>query len=141
MDRLRGELEGVLAWRVRGAVEWSSGGGLRPPGVVRSASEEYRSEQDRVGQFVGECCERDTDGAGWMEPLTDSGDLTGKGGLYPAFVGWCKEGGVFPMSKVRFVDEVLRVVGVGATVLRYSQDGNGKRRKAACVPGLRLLEP
>ena len=131
VDKLRGELEGILAWRVRGAVEWASGGGLAAPAAVRAASDAYRSEQDRVGQFVGECCER---GVEFMEPLTDA-----MGGLYPAYVSWCKDGGIFALSKSRFADETLRVVGVGATVVRMSSAENGRRRKLSCVPGLRLL--
>jgi putative DNA primase/helicase len=130
LARLRGELEGILAWRVRGAVEWVVGG-LRAPSAVLVASETYKAEQDRVGQFVAECCERDVTA---MEPLTD-----GMGGLYPAFVSWCKDGGVFPMSKAKFVDEVLRVVGVGATVERQSAVNDGRRRKLMMVPGIRLL--
>ena len=131
VDRLRGELEGILAWRVRGAVEWASGVGLAPPAAVRAASDAYRGEQDRVGQFVGECCER---GVEFMEPLTDA-----MGGLYPAYVSWCKDGGIFALSKSRFADEVLRVVGAGETVSRLSSAENGRRRKLTYVPGLRLL--
>jgi putative DNA primase/helicase len=130
VERLRSELEGILAWRVRGAVEWAAGG-LQPPSAVLVASEAYKQEQDRVGQFVAECCERDV---GAMEPLTD-----GMGGLYPAFVSWCKDGGVYPMSKVKFADEVLRVVGVGATIERRVPNDSGRRRNLAMVPGLRLL--
>jgi P4 family phage/plasmid primase-like protien len=138
LDRLRGELEGILAWRVRGAVEWAAGG-LNPPALVREASAAYKAEQDRVGQFVAECCERGPvedgpEGKAWLEPLTDA-----MGGLYPAFVAWCKEGGVFPISKARFADDVLRVVGVGATVERRSSAENGRRRRLTCIPGIRLL--
>jgi putative DNA primase/helicase len=61
------------------------------------------------------------------------------GGLYPAFVAWCKEGGVFPISKARFADDVLRVVGAGATVERRSSAENGRRRRLTCIPGIRLL--
>ncbi len=133
MEALRGELEGILAWRVRGAVEWASGGGLAAPAAVRAASDAYRSEQDRVGQFVAECCERGV-GAEFMEPLTDA-----MGGLYPAYVSWCKDGGVFALSKARFTDDVLRVVGAGEVVARLSSVENGRRRKLTYVPGLRLL--
>ena len=31
--------------------------GLKAPDVVREASQVYREEQDRVGQWVRECCE------------------------------------------------------------------------------------
>lgn len=145
VKRLRSELEGVLAWRVRGAVEWAQGGGLAPPEVVRVASAEYRSEQDRVGQFVAECCERMPANASadeakrWGEPLTVGGDLGIKSGLYPTYVAWCKEGGVFPLSKSRFRDDVLRVVGASAVTVRKAPVENGRRRDLAVVPGLRLL--
>ena len=130
VEKLQSELEGVLAWRVRGAIDWFAGG-LQPPAVVLAASDAYKVEQDRVGQFVDECCEK---GEGLSEPLTD-----GMGGLYPAFVAWCREGGVFPISKTRFVDDVLRVVGAVKLTEARSPVENGKRRKLMRVPGLRLL--
>lgn len=129
--RLQAELEGVLAWRVRGAVEWAQAG-LQPPDVVRAASEGYKREQDRVGQFVAECCEV---GLEWSEPLTE-----GMGGLYPAYVSWCKDGGVFPLSKVRFMDEVLRVVPVGRVEDRQVPVVGGGRRRVKIIQGLRLLQ-
>jgi phage/plasmid-associated DNA primase len=61
------------------------------------------------------------------------------GGLYPAFVSWCKDGGVMPVSKIRFVDDVLRVVEVGDVVDRRPNDAGGKRRKVKYIAGLRLL--
>ncbi len=134
MERLRGELAGVLAWRVRGAVEWAQRG-LEPPAVVRAASEAYKSEQDRVGQFVGECCDV---GLEYEEALTSGGVMGTTDGLYPEYVGWCKEGGVLPLSKQRFTDDVLRVVPVGRSVRRDLRAGNGKRREIRVIQGLRL---
>lgn len=128
--RLRAELEGILAWRVRGAVEWSHGG-LQAPRVVTAASEAYRSEQDRVGQFVAECCEVGKD---CEEPLTE-----GMGGLYPAFQSWCKDGGVYAMSKLRFLDEILRVVPLASAGDRRFTVAVGKQRKVKMVVGIRLL--
>lgn len=129
--RLREEREGILAWRVRGAVEWARGG-LRAPDAVLSASATYKREQDRVGQFVAECCELDAEA---MEALTEGMG----GGLYPAYVAWCKDSGVFALSKARFVDDALRVTGAAETVSRLSSVENGKRRKVTYVPGIRLL--
>lgn len=130
MARLRAELEGVLAWRVRGAVEWAQSG-LQAPDVVLSASETYKREQDRIGQFVEECCEV---GQEFSEALTD-----GMGGLYPAFQTWCKDAGIFAMSKQRFVDEVLRVLPVGRVADRKSAVPGGGQRRVKMVHGLRLL--
>jgi putative DNA primase/helicase len=52
------ELPGVLAWAVRGAVEWLQDG-LAEPNAVRVATREYREEQDILGTFFAECCEID----------------------------------------------------------------------------------
>jgi phage/plasmid-associated DNA primase len=61
------------------------------------------------------------------------------GGLYPEFVSWCKDGGIHPMSKAKFAEGVLRVVGVGATIERRIPSESGRRRNLAMVPGIRLL--
>ncbi len=57
---LQGELEGILAWGVRGAMLWLNRGrpDLREPKAVTDAVEEYRNEMDRLGLFIGDCCER-----------------------------------------------------------------------------------
>src|SRR5208282_4530624 len=59
-DALREELQGVLTWAVQGAVLWWNRGqpDLREPKIVTDAVEEYRSEMDRLGQFIDERCER-----------------------------------------------------------------------------------
>lgn len=146
LDRLRAreEMEGVLAWRVRGVLEWLQGGGLRPPAVVRAASEAYKGEQDRVRQFIDECCETGPGGVAGREPgpegkMFEEALTDGMGGLYPAYVGWCKDGGVWPLSKVRFVDDVLRVVGGARALDRKSSIVDGRRRKLKIIQGLRLL--
>lgn len=53
--KLKAEAEGILAWAVQGCLDWQRGG-LRIPESVRSATAEYRSEQDALGRFVSECC-------------------------------------------------------------------------------------
>jgi P4 family phage/plasmid primase-like protien len=127
---LGGELEGVLAWRVRGAVEWANGG-LEAPESVKSASRAYRVEQDRVGAFVHECCEV---GAGCEEALTDR-----MGGLYPAYVEWVKESGLMPLSKSRFLDEILRVVPEARTQDRKVGNSRESQRRLKIICGLKVL--
>lgn len=129
-EKVRAELPGVLAWVVRGAVEWARGG-LKAPDRVREASAAYRGEQDRVRQFLLECCALD---AGAAEPLT-----FGMGGLYPAYCGWCKEGGWHALARNRFLAEVLRVVPGSRTVEGYGKGDTGGRRKVLQVHGVRLL--
>lgn len=54
-DKLHGELAGILAWAIRGALEWQRTR-LRPPASVSSATESYRQESDDVSRFIGDCC-------------------------------------------------------------------------------------
>ena len=55
---LLAEGPGVLAWMVRGCLEWQARG-LGAPGVVCEATETYRSDSDILSQFVEEALELD----------------------------------------------------------------------------------
>ncbi len=55
---LKHELPAILAWFVRGAVDWYEGG-LRPPTAVLNATQAYREEMDHAAQWFDEFCERD----------------------------------------------------------------------------------
>ncbi|HNC99123.1 MAG TPA: hypothetical protein PKW90_23515, partial [Myxococcota bacterium] len=122
---------------------------LKAPDVVREASEVYREEQDRVGQWLRECCELEVAAPGsrvggvgaddtshftFSEPLT-----MGMGGLFPSYVEWCKSAGFFALSRNRFLQELRRAaprVRVGEV---YEKGESGKRRKVLRVFGVRLL--
>ncbi|MDB5346820.1 MAG: hypothetical protein JWP89_5197 [Schlesneria sp.] len=54
-DKLRAESEGILAWMVRGCLEWRARG-IQIPDKVQFATREYRQEQDVLGRFVDERC-------------------------------------------------------------------------------------
>lgn len=131
-ERLKAERQGVLTWLVEGAKAWASDG-LQPPDAVLAASRDYQTEQDRIGQFVAECCEQDRDAS---EPLSD----TMGGGLYNAYRSWCTSGGFFALSKVRFVQELERCVLNFAKKTVKSSDGGSRRRDVLLIQGLRLLE-
>ena len=49
--KLKAEREGILAWMVQGCLAWQHGG-LQIPEAVRTATSEYRSENDTLGRFV-----------------------------------------------------------------------------------------
>lgn len=53
--KLRRELPGILAWCVRGCLDWQAHG-LDAPEEVEVATEGYRSEQDWLGEFLRACC-------------------------------------------------------------------------------------
>lgn len=55
-EKLLGELEGVLAWLIRGAIEYQEYG-LKEPNKTKEARNEYRDEMDLLKDWISECCE------------------------------------------------------------------------------------
>ena len=55
-EKLAGESQGILAWCVRGALDYQKQG-LRPPAAVRKAREEYKSDMDLLAEWIETCCE------------------------------------------------------------------------------------
>jgi putative DNA primase/helicase len=86
LEKLRAELPGVLAWAVRGCLEWQRDG-LNPPDAVLLATETYRVEQDTVGAFFDECC------------ILAVGKWVFAGELYQAYGAWCEQNGEKPITR------------------------------------------
>jgi len=92
----RSELPGVLAWIVRGAVEWARHG-LNPPRKVQIATQEYRGREDLVGRFLRDCTTRDVEGE------------VGATNLYSAYAAWCERvGEKRPGRQADFGEEMVR---------------------------------
>lgn len=95
-ERLRAEAPGILAWLVQGCLEWQRDG-LKAPGVVRDATEEYKDEEDVFAVFLEECTSR-VEGA---ETRSDA--------LYTEYSGWCARiGERNPMSITAFGKRMKR---------------------------------
>ncbi len=124
------EREGILRWLVQGAVAWFNDGGLQPPGAVKVAGRDYQSEQDRVGQFVDECCR--------LAPEA-SVSVGGLGGIYPAYQLWAKEAGVLPLGRNRFLGELERIV-TGYRRFDKWTGSKGNQRRVRCVSGIELSD-
>jgi len=73
--KLAQELPGILAWAVRGCLDWQQDG-LQVPKLVEDATGQYRHDQDEIGRFLDECC-----------VLGDNTTAT-KGALYDEYVRW-----------------------------------------------------
>jgi putative DNA primase/helicase len=54
-QKLGAEKAGILAWAVRGCLDWQQHG-LGEPDEVRQATDAYREEEDVIAGFVAECC-------------------------------------------------------------------------------------
>lgn len=126
--KLDAEREGILAWLVRGAVEWHRDG-LRPPDAVLAAGREFQQEQDRVSKFVEEVCILDA--KAWS-PFTGL-----FGGLYPAYTSWCRDSGYQALGKSRFLEELERVVP-GFRKAEQKQTVDGVRKTIRGCYGLRV---
>lgn len=83
------ELPGVLAWAVRGCLDWQEGG-LRIPTSIQALTSEYRRDTDLLGMFLSDCTRCD-------ERAETSISL-----LYVTFERYCKNQGVRPPSRIAF---------------------------------------
>jgi len=88
-EKLRGELPGVLAWIVRGCLQWQREG-LQAPEEVRQATKAYRAEMDVLAAFLADCCVRDEDEEAFA------------GELWGAWKRWCEETGEHAGTQKRF---------------------------------------
>jgi putative DNA primase/helicase len=110
-------LGAVLAWAIKGTVEWTSHG-TSPPASVRLLTDEYLADEDGFGHWLEECCIHEETG---MERSSD---------LHRNYQSWCDRNGARPESN--------------ALLSRYLV-GSGFSRKRTmvgrCFYGLRLLQP
>lgn len=87
--KLEVEKSGILAWIVRGAMDWYENG-LQTPKAVAEATAGYRSEMDTVSQFIEERCEVASDVA-----MSSSS-------LYEAYRKHSNDTGRSPVSQTMF---------------------------------------
>lgn len=114
IDKLQAEMPGILAWMVRGCLDWQRQG-LNEPAAVLNATQEYREEQDFLADYLKDCC------------MIGEGESSPAGLLYQAFRQWCVERGEKEVTQ--------RVFG---TMLR--ERGYERKRKTSGMVwyGLRL---
>ncbi len=108
-EKLKAERSGILAWAVRGCLEWQRIG-LDPPASVTGATEDYRSSEDILGRFISDCC---VPGKSFAVRFSH---------LYDRFEQWANDAGEFLPAK--------RAVGAWLTdngYERYSANGRHYR--------------
>jgi len=107
-DKLKAEAPGILAWLVRGCIDWHQRG-LDPPRKVMAATEKARLNEDVIAEFVEAACVEDPD-----ERIT-------YGEVYKAFCAWYEinYGDRFQVKKKKFgalLEHRFRKDKVGGTV-------------------------
>ena len=115
-NKLERELSGILAWAVRGCLEWQRSG-LGVASVVKAATLDYRRESDQIARFLKERCSRRGD------------DQASGHELYEAYSQWCSDRGEKPESNNTFAK-------------RLAEHGIGKKRtqKGTMYKGVGLKE-
>ena len=88
LQKLKGELSGILAWAVRGCLDWQQHGLVEPKSVV-TATRDYREEMDTLAHYLDERC------------VFGDGELTSKE-LCEDYTKWCREHHEEPVSTNQF---------------------------------------
>lgn len=88
-EKLKAELPGILAWAVRGCLDWQREG-LGEPEEVRVATDAYRDEMDTLAAFIGDRCV--------VHPNAE----VASSALYEAYQNWCEESGERAEKKRNF---------------------------------------
>jgi putative DNA primase/helicase len=86
-EKLKDEIDGILAWAVQGFLRWQARGHLVKPQCVIDACAAYRAEMDTVQAFLDDMCS-----------TGDSDALTPLGVLYESYRQWAKGSLVEPAS-------------------------------------------
>jgi putative DNA primase/helicase len=86
-EKLQVEYPGILAWCVRGCLEWQRIG-LKPPESVAAATATYRAKNDSLSDFIRDCC-------------VLSGQIQAKI-IFDSYVEYCRESGLVYLSSNKF---------------------------------------
>lgn len=89
LEKLKCEASGILAWLVRGCLDWQKQG-LNPPDTVTAATKEYQRDEDIMGHFIDACC-----------IIGDRKEVKASQ-LYNAYKDWTDESGHRPISLTAF---------------------------------------
>ncbi len=108
LDKLKLEAPHIVAWMVKGCMEWQRRGLADLPAAVRGATEDYKRDQDIIGEWLAECC-----------TLAPSVETTSSD-LYGDYRKWALDNGLKPVSSVT----LGRRLSERGYVVRQS---NGKR--------------
>lgn len=119
-EKLKAELPGILAWAVKGCLEWQQMG-LGEPVEVSAATDEYREEQDVLALFIEDVCD--------VHPAATESAQT----LYKEYSEWCQEQGELPETQRKFGS---RLTEKGFTRQRLT---SGERKGAYEYVGLRVF--
>jgi P4 family phage/plasmid primase-like protien len=89
-EALEQEAPGILAWLVRGCLQWQTIG-LATPKCILDAGNAYRKEEDTIGIFIEERCNT-------KNPLAETQAKL----IYDAYNSWCDAGNMKKLNSTNF---------------------------------------
>jgi P4 family phage/plasmid primase-like protien len=107
-EKLRAEATHILAWMVEGCLAWQKKGLTDIPATIKSATADYREDQDLIGAWLADCCQLSSQ----HETLSST--------LYSNYEQWCVTNGLMKSSNKVFG---RRLIERGFT----SRKSNGKQ--------------
>jgi putative DNA primase/helicase len=110
------ERSGILNWLIEGAMRWCEEG-LKTPAIITSATDEYRSEMDVIGNFLRERCVHGEDGSIKAREL------------FKCYQDWCDDHNEHAVSE-RFFGLRLKELGVEQKRMNDGRYWQGIRIKA-----------
>ena len=96
--KLKDEFPGILAWLVRGCLEWQRQG-LNPPESVVTSTDRYRQEEDLIGRYIEE------------RLVLDDGQKVALASIYKDYTQWCDENGHRPISAITLGKKLTKRFG------------------------------
>jgi putative DNA primase/helicase len=115
-DALWAEASGILAWAMRGCLEWQRQG-LGAPPAVEKATAEYREESDHLAQFIEECC------------VVEEGSKISCASMWESYVAWADQNEETPLTRPVFAERMKR---------RKFEKGQSGHNNVRVWKGLRL---
>ena len=94
LAEFRAEMPGILAWAVRGCLEWRNDG-LGVSEAIHSATAEYRVDMDTLGAWIADECVE--------SPL----ETEGSAALYEDYKRWAENGGERPLTNKAFSQRLV----------------------------------
>lgn len=92
-DKLKAEGPGILAWLIEGCLAWQEMG-LAQPDAVRTATDNYLSDEDVFATWIDEACERKAD------------TFTRVGDLHQSYKRWATKSGERELGIKRFSQQL-----------------------------------
>lgn len=94
-EKLAEEKPGILNWLLEGLRMYREAGRLEPCEESLKATEEYREDSDKLGQF-------------WAERMEESAENCKGGAVYREFCDWCADWNIHPQQKGLFFDDLRK---------------------------------